>query len=291
MLQQTQVRTVLPYYDRFLRQFPDIRTLAEAPETAVLAAWAGLGYYSRARNLQRAARVIAGQHEGEFPRKLEDILKLPGVGRYTAGAIVSIAFNQPQPVVDGNVRRVMSRLHGLENQAARQLLLGSGEALDPSRASIRFQSGPHGIGRTGLHSIAPPLPDLSRSSAMRSSVARNSKPDTPAPLNPGPGDGSADHAGARAGGRVLLARQRDAKYIPGEWGLPTRALRIDDIPERAAGLLARKILRRPVHSGDLSGGAPFDHLPANRHSRVPGQLDPGADERWLSNSAGLPGLP
>ncbi len=113
MLQQTQVGTVLPYYRRFLKRFPDLESLAAAPENDVLALWAGLGYYSRARNLRLAARKIINEFGGCFPESRERLLELPGVGRYTAGAIRSIAFDVPEPVVDGNVKRVLSRLHGI----------------------------------------------------------------------------------------------------------------------------------------------------------------------------------
>ena len=107
MLQQTQVSTVIPYWERWIRELPDIETLARAPEQKVLKLWEGLGYYTRARNLHRAAKSLNGR---PFPRDFEDVFKLPGIGRYTAGAICSIAFNQPAPVLDGNVRRVLSRL-------------------------------------------------------------------------------------------------------------------------------------------------------------------------------------
>ncbi|HKO04092.1 MAG TPA: hypothetical protein VJW51_05065, partial [Candidatus Acidoferrales bacterium] len=110
MLQQTRVAAVLPYYKRFLVRFPTVRALARAPAEDVLEAWAGLGYYSRARNLQRAAKQIVGKHGGRFPRKLEDALELPGVGRYTAAAVLSIAYGAPLAVLDGNVARVLARL-------------------------------------------------------------------------------------------------------------------------------------------------------------------------------------
>src|SRR5437867_3203528 len=116
MLQQTRVQTVLPYYERFLRRFPTVRALAEAKEPEVISLWAGLGYYSRARNLHRAAKLIGERYQWNFPEKLAEIIELPGVGRYTAGAIASIAFNEPVPIVDGNVRRVISRLHGTESR-------------------------------------------------------------------------------------------------------------------------------------------------------------------------------
>src|SRR5436190_674598 len=107
MLQQTQVSTVIPYWERWMRELPDIQSLANASEQEVLKLWEGLGYYARARNLHRAAKSLKGS---PFPHKFEDVLALPGVGRYTAGALCSIAFNQPTAILDGNVRRALSRL-------------------------------------------------------------------------------------------------------------------------------------------------------------------------------------
>ena len=113
MLQQTRVAAVLPFYRRFLKLFPTVHALARAPGHAVLEAWAGLGYYSRARNLQRAAKEIVRHHAGRFPRTLEAALELPGVGRYTAAAVLSIAYGAPLAVLDGNVARVLARLGAL----------------------------------------------------------------------------------------------------------------------------------------------------------------------------------
>jgi A/G-specific adenine glycosylase len=110
MLQQTQVKTVIPYYDRFLRELPHWKALAKAKEERVLKLWEGLGYYRRARNLQAAARMVVADFGGRLPDTLEDILKLPGVGPYSAGAILSIAYQKPLPLVDGNVIRVFSRI-------------------------------------------------------------------------------------------------------------------------------------------------------------------------------------
>lgn len=115
MLQQTRVDTVIDYYQRFIARFPDAAALAEAAEEEVLTLWAGLGYYSRARNLHQAARQIVQNYGGKFPSSFEDIIKLPGIGDYTAAAIMSIAFHQPYPAVDGNVKRVVSRLAEIEN--------------------------------------------------------------------------------------------------------------------------------------------------------------------------------
>lgn len=110
MLQQTRVETVIPYYERFMERYPDIKSLAEAEEEQLLKLWEGLGYYSRVRNLQRAARMICTDYQGHFPREYEAILKLPGIGAYTAGAVSSIAFEKAEPAVDGNVLRVVTRL-------------------------------------------------------------------------------------------------------------------------------------------------------------------------------------
>lgn len=113
MLQQTQVATVIPYYQRFLKAFPTVQSLARADLSKVLKVWEGLGYYSRARNLHRAAKIILSHFDGKIPDTLKDLLSLPGIGRYTAGAIFSIAFNQEVPILDGNVKRVLSRLFAI----------------------------------------------------------------------------------------------------------------------------------------------------------------------------------
>jgi len=114
MLQQTQVKTVIPYWQRWMVQLPNVASLAAANEDTVIKLWEGLGYYSRARNLQKAAKRICDELGGRFPRDLAGVLALPGVGRYTGGAICSIAYNQPKPLVDGNVARVLTRLLGIE---------------------------------------------------------------------------------------------------------------------------------------------------------------------------------
>ncbi len=110
MLQQTRVAAAIPYYERFLHRFPDVQALASAPQEEVLRLWSGLGYYRRARNLQKAAQQIVAKHKGQFPTRFDDVLALPGIGNYTAAAILSIAFGEKQAVLDGNVARVLARL-------------------------------------------------------------------------------------------------------------------------------------------------------------------------------------
>jgi len=113
MLQQTRVEAVIPYFERWMKLFPTVRSLASASEQDVLHAWEGLGYYSRARNLHKAAKIVAEQYEGELPRDLAELSKLPGIGRYTLGAIASITFGMDVPALDGNIKRVYARVFDL----------------------------------------------------------------------------------------------------------------------------------------------------------------------------------
>ena len=120
MLQQTRIEAVIPYYTRFLSELPDVKALAACDENRLLKLWEGLGYYSRARNLQKAAREIMADFGGELPRKAETLKKLPGIGDYTAGAVASIAYGEPEPAVDGNVLRVLSRLLAFDDDIMEQ---------------------------------------------------------------------------------------------------------------------------------------------------------------------------
>lgn len=119
MLQQTQVTTVIPYYQRFMTSFPDVITLATAPQDNILKHWEGLGYYTRARNLHKAAQLIHEQHNGKFPQSIEAVEALPGIGRSTAGAILSLALGQTHAILDGNVKRVLARYHAVEGYPGR----------------------------------------------------------------------------------------------------------------------------------------------------------------------------
>ncbi len=138
MLQQTQVATVRPYFDRFMARFPTVQALAEAPLEEVLKLWEGLGYYRRARHLHQAAKLIVTKHHGAIPSDEKALLALPGIGRYTAGAIRSIAFNIPAPILDGNVKRVLARLDDIETpieraETERQLWARAAELVDPDQ--------------------------------------------------------------------------------------------------------------------------------------------------------------
>jgi A/G-specific adenine glycosylase len=137
MLQQTRVATAIPYYERFLERFPDIQTLSAAPQDEVLRVWSGLGYYSRARNMQKAAQQIVTKHGGRFPKHGDEVLALPGIGNYTAAAILSIAFGEKFAVLDGNVVRVLSRLGAVRgdlraSQRWQKLQINAESYLDPA---------------------------------------------------------------------------------------------------------------------------------------------------------------
>ncbi|MBF6058763.1 MULTISPECIES: A/G-specific adenine glycosylase [Thiomicrorhabdus] len=136
MLQQTQVKTVIPYYQKFMQRFPTLQDLANAEQDEVLSHWAGLGYYARGRNLHKAAQVIQAQHKGEFPQTLDEMVALPGIGRSTAGAILSIAHGKRYAILDGNVKRVLARYYAIERwpgeKAVETDLWLKAEALTPS---------------------------------------------------------------------------------------------------------------------------------------------------------------
>jgi A/G-specific adenine glycosylase len=144
MLQQTQVASVLPYYRDWLRRFPDFNILARAPENDVLHAWQGLGYYSRARNLHAAAKIVQQRHGGVFPRDTATIRNLPGIGRYTANAVATFAFGRSAPVVEANTGRVLTRLFNLRrpiySTAGREQLWNRAAALVPKQNAARFNS-------------------------------------------------------------------------------------------------------------------------------------------------------
>lgn len=152
MLQQTQVTTVIPYYERFMQRFPELRQLAEADQDTVLHHWSGLGYYARARNLHRAARLVRDEHDGRFPTTLAALMELPGIGRSTAGAILSLALEQSHPILDGNVKRVLSRCFAVSGWPGRSEVLkrlwSLSERLTPSQQSRPYNQAMMDLGAT-----------------------------------------------------------------------------------------------------------------------------------------------
>lgn len=142
MLQQTQVATVIPYYERFMASFPTISDLAQAEEDAVLHHWTGLGYYARARNLHKTAKIIHQDFQGKFPETIEQVIELPGIGRSTAGAILSLSLNKHYPILDGNVKRVLARCYTVEGHNGQakyeKQLWPITEALTPAKGVAQF---------------------------------------------------------------------------------------------------------------------------------------------------------
>lgn len=181
MLQQTQVETVIPYFNRFLARFPTVTALATAPLDDVLKLWEGLGYYSRARNLHKAAQMIVSDYSGVFPSDVENLLMLPGIGRYTAGAIASIAFSVRAPVLDGNVIRVFSRLIDLPDDVTQPATLNKlwtlAEAHVPNTRPGDYNQSLMELGRTICKPRAPlcnacPLRDICRAFANGTQTER-----------------------------------------------------------------------------------------------------------------------
>jgi len=152
MLQQTRVATVIPYYQKFMQQFPTLKSLASAEQDEVLYLWSGLGYYSRARNLHKSAQIIRDQHKGRLPKSLEQMTALPGIGRSTAGAILSIASRQRQPILDGNVKRVLARFHAIDgwtgDRNVQETLWQLAEKYTPSRRIADYTQAIMDLGAT-----------------------------------------------------------------------------------------------------------------------------------------------
>lgn len=217
MLQQTQVKTVIPYWERWMRELPTIAALADAREDHVLKLWQGLGYYSRARNLQKAARQIVQNHDGVFPERFEDILELPGVGRYTAGAIASIAFGQARPIVDGNVTRVLSRQLGAnaDHWPNAKLLV---ETAAPACSELN-----QGLMELGATICLPRQPICPACPIQKTCVAflQNRIAEFPAPSERAKITERTFHASLiRKNGSVLLRKRAAGQVNAGYWELP-----------------------------------------------------------------------
>ena len=152
MLQQTQVETVIPYFEKFMNQFPTIETLANAPQDQVLHLWSGLGYYARARNLHKAAKILHKDYQGEFPNEINEVMALPGIGRSTAAAILSLSFDQPHAILDGNVKRVLARHQAIEgwpgNAQVEKNLWSIAEQFTPNKNNALYTQSMMDLGAT-----------------------------------------------------------------------------------------------------------------------------------------------
>ncbi len=253
MLQQTRVETVIPYYERFLDQLPDVRALATADLDEVLGLWAGLGYYSRARNLHAAAATVVDGFGGQLPRDAEALRTLPGVGRYTAGAIASIAFDRPAPIVDGNVTRVLSRLFGIREDAASAR--AKARLWDEAARLVR---GPdpgtlnQALMELGATTCTPRAPACSACPLRRHCAARRAGDPEALPVvrrRSEPRRIRAAAAWVTRRGRALAVRRPSGGLLGGLWELPGGEIRRGESPTRAlrralrdcAGLALRRV--------------------------------------------------
>jgi A/G-specific adenine glycosylase len=237
MLQQTQVKTVLPYFERFLKRFPSITALAEAEEEEVLAAWSGLGYYRRARALHRAAKIIVNDKLGHFPATYEEWLALPGIGRYTAGAIMSIAYGKKYAILDGNVARVLARffkIHGdPRRQAVRKVLWQKAEQILPERSVSDFNQA---LMELGALVCTPRNPrclvcPIEKGCRARQEGVENALPET-APRKASVAV-TLTAAVVRRGDRVLMYQRQSDELMRGLWELPGGACKLEEDPRAA----------------------------------------------------------
>jgi A/G-specific adenine glycosylase len=239
MLQQTQVKTVIPYFERFLNRFPNVAALASADEQDVLAAWSGLGYYRRAKALHRAARTIVREHQGVLPTKYEAWLALPGIGRYTAGAIMSIAYGEPFPILDGNVSRVLARLHrihgDLRSSRIQKDLWKKAKQILPDRSVSDFNQGLMELGALVCTPKNPrclvcPVADdcLARRAGLENVLPKPTPRAEPVVV-------TMVAAVVKRGERVLMYRRQSEELMRDLWELPGGTCRLREQP--SAGLV------------------------------------------------------
>jgi A/G-specific adenine glycosylase len=225
MLQQTQVGTVIPYYEAFLQRFPDIGTLASARLDEVLHLWSGLGYYARARNLQRAARTIVERHGGEFPRDFDEVLALPGVGRSTAGAILALSRGERHAILDGNAKRVLTRHFGIEGypgeSAVERQLWALSEACLPTARVAEYTQAVMDLGATVCTRARPAclLCPLTAECVARAHNLQDRLP-APKPRTMRPRREAWLVVALRGDHTVLLERRPPVGIWGGLWGLP-----------------------------------------------------------------------
>ncbi|MCO6459663.1 MAG: A/G-specific adenine glycosylase [Pirellulaceae bacterium] len=245
MLQQTQVASVTGYYDRFLRAFPDVKSLAAASEQDVLRLWEGLGYYRRARQLHAAARRIVELHGGAFPREFDQVLDLPGVGRYTAGAVLSIAHDARHPILEANTIRLFSRLLGSSlnpaSAAGQRLLWALAEHILPRRSVGQFNQA---LMELGSEVCTPRQPACTRCPLMTLCAACRLGRQEELPVSARPLRYEARHEAAviaRRRGRVLLRQCGPGEWWTGLWDFPRFQLPELAGPELAGELSARML--------------------------------------------------
>ena len=255
MMQQTRVDQGTPYYERFLERFPTLQSLAEAEEEAVLKQWEGLGYYTRARNLHRTARILMEQYDGRFPEFAELLQLLPGIGKYTAGAVASIAFDQQAPVVDGNVKRVLSRLNAVTEPvdlpAVEQTLWAAAHALLPAKRPGDFNQG---MMELGARICTPKSPTCAECpvQAHCEAYARNIQETLPKKTP----KKSVPHyevvvAAIQDDGRYLIGKRPSDGFLGGLWEFPGGKLQPGETHQQALQRECREELGVDVKVGGM----------------------------------------
>ena len=290
MLQQTTVRAVIPYYEKWLKRFPDLTSLARAPLRDVLRVWQGLGYYQRARNLHRAAGILAREHRGRVPEDPGTLRKLPGFGPYTTAAVLSLAYGRPLPVIDANVRRVMMRVLGLEKPASsgldKALLERLGEILPAARPGT-FNQAMMELGALVCRSANPqcllcPVREFCR-------AAGKGKQETiPTPRRLEVTKREAVVAVIRRDGRMLIRKRPEKGLLAGLWEFPggkrergeslVEALRREVLEEVGAGIEDIRFLTTVRH--DYTRFQVTLHVHSCRLRRIP--VLPKKDFRWVT---------
>ncbi len=245
MLQQTQVATVIPYFERFLKRFPDVGTLARARLDSVLHLWSGLGYYARARHLHQAARIIARAHGGKLPRDLESLAHLPGIGRSTAAAILALGRGRRHAILDGNVKRVLARYHALAGPlAGAPALARLWRLAEQHTPRTRVAAYTQAIMDLGATRCTPRRPDCPACPVARGCRARRAGRPEEYPAPPArrrrPVKSVAMLMLHDARGRVLLARRPPAGVWGGLWGFPEFASG-NDLPAQCRARLGLEI--------------------------------------------------
>ncbi len=254
MLQQTRVETVIPYYERFLARFPDVEALATADADDLLGLWAGLGYYSRARNLQKAAQVVVAEHAGRLPDDAEALRKLPGIGRYTAGAVASIAFDKPEAIVDGNVARVLARLLDLredvKSKAMQERLWKEAAALAQGPAPGDLNQALMELGATVCTPKSPRCGDCPVAAACAARAAGDPEALPVKTRKPKPRRAEAVGGWIERRGKVLAVRRPAQGLLGGLWELPGGDLASGESPEQGIARALRErvgLVASPAH--------------------------------------------
>ncbi len=281
MLQQTQVATVIPYYQKFMAAFPDVKSLARATQDEVLAHWSGLGYYARGRNLHKSAIIVCDEHKGELPGNIEQLQALPGIGRSTAAAILSLTDNQPEPILDGNVKRVLARYHGIDGWPGKTEVLRKlwqlSEEITPQQHTGRFNQAMMDLGATLCTRTRPGCTDCPlASSCVAHSEGEPEKYPGKKPKKNLPIKSTAMMLLRNEHGAVKLERRPPSGIWGGLWGLP-------ELPMDAVGNV--KMQRQWLQQQHLKSKAKPEKIAAFRHTFSHYHLDITVFELAVSTAA------